>query len=195
MTHGPQTISMEDRSVLLELARRSITLAVSGQALPVLDLEALPARLREDGVCFVTLFNADGGLRGCIGGLEATRPLAQDVCEHAAAAALDDFRFRPVQPEEVVTLCIEISVLTPPTSLVCDNPAALPSQLRPGIDGVILRDGMHRATFLPQVWEKLPDPCSFLSHLCQKMGAPADLWKRKCLQVEVYQVEEFHDGA
>lgn len=193
MSQETQTITLEERRILLDLARRSIELAVTGQELPSINLEALPPRLRENATCFVTLTEADGGLRGCIGGLEATRPLALDVCDHAASAALEDYRFPPVQPEEVPALRIEISVLTQPMPLDCADPEDLPRLLRPGIDGVVIRDGFHRATFLPQVWEKLPDPHSFLGHLCQKMGSPADLWQRKRLQVETYQVEEFHE--
>jgi hypothetical protein len=158
------------------------------------DLALLPPRLAENGVSFVTLTLPDGALRGCIGALEATQPLALDVCEHAAAAAVEDYRFPPVRPVEVPCLHIEISVLTPPCLLDCDDLEALPGLLRPGLDGVVLRDGQQRATFLPQVWEKLPDPQAFLGQLCLKMGGPADLWRRKKLCVEIYQVEEFHES-
>jgi AmmeMemoRadiSam system protein A len=183
----------EEKKILLKLARQSIELAVGGHPLPSLVLEDYPPNLKENGASFVTL-TEDGDLRGCIGALEPYQPLVQDVCEHAVAAALDDFRFSPVTPYEVSRLVIEISRLTVPQPLQYEHPQDLPNCLKAGSDGVILRDGIRRATFLPQVWEKLPDPVEFLSHLCQKMGAPADLWKRKMLQVFTYQVEEFQEG-
>jgi AmmeMemoRadiSam system protein A len=192
-----ETLTPEERRLLLQLARRSIEQAVCGNTglavNPPFDLENLTPSLRENGVCFVTLTLPGGELRGCIGGLEATQPLAADVCEHAVAAALDDYRFTPVVPEELPLLQIEISRLTPPQPIDYDHPENLPDLLHPNVDGVVLRDGFRRATFLPQVWEKLPDPCAFLSHLCQKMGAASDLWRRRKLQVEIYHVEEFHE--
>jgi uncharacterized protein len=188
-----QTLTPEERHLLLSFARRSIEAAACGQAFLPPDLQVLPAALREEGVCFVTLTTPDGALRGCIGGLEATQPLAVDVCEHAAAAAMDDYRFPQVRPEEVSRLHIEISRLTSPVPLEYDQPEELPNLLHPNVDGVVLRDGPRRATFLPQVWEKIPDPCAFLSHLCQKMGTSSDFWRRRKLQVEIYHVEEFHE--
>jgi AmmeMemoRadiSam system protein A len=151
------------------------------------------ALLREPGASFVTL-TENGDLRGCIGALEPYQPLVQDVCEHAAAAAMEDYRFPPVRPDEVSLLEIEISRLTPPERLEYTDPLELPTHLRPHIDGVVLRDGFRRSTFLPQVWEKIPDPVTFLAHLCQKMGAPATFWRHKLLEVYTYQVEEFKEN-
>lgn len=188
-----ETLTPEERRQLLQLARRSIELAVCGNAGPSLELETLTPALREYGVCFVTLTLPGGELRGCIGGLEAAQPLAADVCQHAAAAALDDYRFMPVVQEELPLIEIEISRLTRPQPLEYEHPEDLPTLLRPHVDGVVLRDGLRRATFLPQVWEKIPDPSDFLSHLCQKMGAASDFWRRRKLQVEIYRVEEFHE--
>lgn len=182
----------EERSQLLLLARQAIEKAVNGEDYLLPDLDCLSPRLRADGVCFVTLTRPDGELRGCIGGLEAVRPLALDVCDHAVAAAMEDYRFLPVRPEEVAGLRIEISRLTPTRPLVYDRPEDLPGLLHPD-DGVVLRDGARRATFLPQVWEKLPDPSDFLNHLCQKMGLPPGQWRRRKMQVEIYHVEEFHE--
>jgi len=88
---------------------------------------------------------------------------------------------------------IEVSRLTAPVQLEYDGPEDLVDQLRSGVDGVILRDGNRRATFLPQVWEQLPGVDDFLGHLCSKMGAASDLWRRKHLDVQTYQVEEFHE--
>jgi AmmeMemoRadiSam system protein A len=191
-------LTPEERLKLLKLARRSMELAVCSSAGqpggPPIDLDNLPPALLEQGVCFVTLTLPGGELRGCIGALEASQSLAADVCEHAAAAALDDYRFQPVTPEELPLIQIEISRLTPPQPLDYQNPEDLPNLIRPHEDGVVLRDGFRRATFLPQVWEKIPDPCQFLSHLCQKMGAASDLWQRRILQVEIYHVEEFRES-
>ncbi len=125
--------------------------------------------------------------------MEAYQPLVEDVREHAAGAALQDYRFPPLEPGELDWLEIEISRLTSPQPLPYNTSDELVKKLRPGIDGVILRDGLHRATFLPQVWEKLPDPAVFLDHLCAKMGASSNLWRYKPLQVYIYQVEEFHE--
>lgn len=188
-----EPLSEDEKSRLLVMARQSVEAAVNHRRLLVLDFSNLPLSLREKGASFVTLTEEDGRLRGCIGALEAYQPLAEDVCEHAAAAATEDYRFAPVLPREVALLHIEVSRLTAPLPLEYDRPENLPLRLHPGADGVILRDGPQRATFLPQVWEQLPSPDEFLSHLCQKMGAPANLWRKKKLQVLVYQVEEFHE--
>lgn len=95
--------------------------------------------------------------------------------EHAVAAALEDFRFPPVRPEELSEIRIEVSYLTPLEPVEFDSPEELLSRLRPGVDGVVLRQGWRRATFLPQVWEQIPDPQEFLDHLCLKMGRPPRL--------------------
>ncbi len=187
-------LTEDEKKQLLALAREALHAGVSGKPLPALRLEELPARLQELGATFVTL-TRKGELRGCIGALEAYQPLAEDVRQHAVAAALQDYRFPPVQPAELDEIEIEISYLSPPEPVEYDSPSELLEILRPGIDGVILRDGIRRATFLPQVWEKIPDKALFLSHLCEKMGAPYDLWKRKPLQVFVYRVEEFKESA
>ncbi len=188
------TISLtpEEKHLLLRLARQSIQLVTSRCPLPTLNLAEYSQTLREVGASFVTLTEY-GELRGCIGALEAYQPLVQDVCEHAAAAALEDYRFQPVRADEVAHLEIEISRLTPPVPLEYERPEDLLRLLRPGIDGVVLRDGIRRSTFLPQVWEKVDRPEEFLSHLCMKMGAPASLWQRKILTVSTYQVEEFRE--
>ena len=186
-----EPLSELEKSQLLLLARKSVESAAAGLRLPEIEREAFSPRLFEHRASFVTLTEADGALRGCIGALEAYQPLVEDVREHAAAAAVQDYRFQPVRSQEVAGLQIEISCLTEPGELFYEDPEKLPDLLRPGIDGVTLRDGSHRATFLPQVWEKLPDPEMFLAHLCQKMGASSNLWRKKKLKVQIYQVEEF----
>jgi len=132
-------------------------------------------------------------LRGCVGALEPYQPLAEDVREHTVAAALEDFRFPPVQPDELPQIEVEVSRLTRPVALTYDGPEDLLAKLQPGLDGVVIRDGFRRATFLPQVWDKIPDKVDFLDQLCWKMGAEPDLWRRKKLEVLIYRVEEFHE--
>lgn len=188
-----QGLTREERQQLLRLARLSVEAVASRLPLPEIDRQAFSARLFEPGASFVTLTTRDGDLRGCIGTLEAHQPLVEDVREHAAAAASQDYRFLPVSPDEVANLAIEVSRLTAPVALEYASPEELRRKLRPGIDGVILRTDRQRATFLPQVWEKLPEVDDFLGHLCMKMGAPASLWKTARLQVYTYQVEEFHE--
>jgi len=182
----------DERQVLLRLARQSLREAVNRQRRLPLNLSEYSPRLREPGATFVTLTRR-GSLRGCIGALEPYLPLVEDVREHVAAAALEDFRFSPVQQAEIDEINIEISRLTLPQPLNYESPVELLDKLQPNIDGVILIDGIRRATFLPQVWEKLPGKSDFLDHLCQKMGVSPDTWRRKKLQVLTYQVEEFHE--
>jgi AmmeMemoRadiSam system protein A len=188
----PDQLTTEERTFLLRLARQALEAGARGNPLPAIDMSTLSPHLRESGATFVTLTRR-GELRGCIGALEAYQPLVEDVREHAVASALEDYRFPPVQPNELPEIHIEISRLTAPQPLDYEGPDDLVKRLRPGIDGVILCDGLRRATFLPQVWEKIPDPTLFLGYLCEKMGASSDLWQRKKLDVMIYQVEEFHE--
>jgi AmmeMemoRadiSam system protein A len=187
-----EELNRQDRITLLRLARTCIEYAVSGRPLPRLYMENYSPELRTHGASFVTL-TINGALRGCIGILEAVQPLVQDVCEHAVAAAFEDYRFSAVRAAELPRIDIEISRLTPKTALEYQDSADLLSKIRPGIDGVVLVNGLQRATFLPQVWEKIPEKEQFLNMLCEKMGALPDLWRRKKLDVWVYQVEEFHE--
>ncbi len=185
-------LTPEEQKILLHLTREALEFGVKGEPLPPLDPSTLTSRLLEDGASFVTLTEA-GQLRGCIGALEPYQPLAQDVREHAISAALEDPRFPPVSTTEVDRIHIEVSRLTRPIPLQYKDADDLLSKLRPHVDGVILRDAFRRATFLPQVWEKIPDPAEFLDNLCYKMGANPDLWRKKHLEVLIYQVEEFHE--
>lgn len=187
-----ELLSSQERDILLKLARSAMEDAVRGLPVNPLDLSPYSPGLSEPGVCFVTL-TRNGMLRGCIGALEAYQPLAEDVREHAIAAALSDYRFPPVREDELSEVKIEISRLTQPYRLAYQSPEELLAALRPHIDGVTLIDGPRRATFLPQVWEKLPEKEQFLQHLCQKMGARPNLWREKPLQVQIYQVQEFHE--
>ncbi|HEY66673.1 MAG: hypothetical protein DRI79_02120 [Chloroflexi bacterium] len=185
-------LSPEDRRYLLQLARETITRTAYHRELPPVDLEAVSEDLRRDGASFVTL-TKHGALRGCIGSLEPRRPLVLDVRENAVGAAFRDPRFPPLRPEELDDLHIEISVLSLPQPLSYDGPDDLIAKLRPGVDGVVIERGWNRATFLPQVWEKLPDPHQFLQHLCLKALLPADAYRHSDLKVYTYQVEKFEE--
>ena len=186
------TLTDEEQRMLLQLARQAMEAAVCGEPEPVVELDGLPPRLQQVGTSFVTLTRR-GQLRGCIGALEPVESLAIDVCKHAVDAALQDYRFPPVKQYELEEIDIEISRLTLPQTLEYECAEDLLAKLQPGRDGVVLKDGLYRATFLPQVWEKLPDCSEFLDHLCDKMGAPVNLWRFKKLEVQTYQVEEFRE--
>jgi AmmeMemoRadiSam system protein A len=186
-------LSASEKQLLLRFAREALTAAVHGQPPPPVDPAQLTPALTRPGACFVTLME-HGELRGCIGGLRAELPLYEDVREHAAQAALRDHRFPPVAPTEVPDLEIELSVLTEPQPLKYDRPEELPHRLRPEVDGVILVQGLRRATFLPQVWERVPDADMFLSMLCEKMGVHPDTWRRTKLDVQTYQAEKFDEA-
>lgn len=148
----------------------------------IADAMGLPTRAEPDaqglelpGATFVTL-TLEGELRGCIGSLEARRPLGQDVRDNARAAAFRDPRFPPLDAAEFSRVRVEVSLLSPPVPLDCADEADALRQLRPGVDGVILEAQGRRATFLPQVWEELPEGPDFLRHLRRKAGLPADEW-------------------
>jgi AmmeMemoRadiSam system protein A len=191
---GVETLLSEEvKMKLLALARDALHAAAERRQPKPLDLSALPEILQKRGASFVTL-TKDYALRGCIGTLEARLPLAEDVRQHAMAAALHDFRFAPVTADEVDHIQIEISVLNQPEKLEYRDAEELLQLLRPGNDGVIISDGLRRATFLPQVWEKIASPSMFLTMLCEKAGLPSDAWKRGHPDVYVYQVETIHEG-
>ena len=189
-----QTLSIEEQHILLRLAREAIREGLhQPAALPALDLEELPPRLQEEGAAFVTLTLA-GNLRGCIGSLVARQPLAVDVQHNARAAAFEDPRFMSLTTAEFPRIKVEVSVLSPSQPLAYDGPDDLLRKLRPGVDGVVLERGWNRATFLPQVWEQLPDPEEFLAHLCYKAGLSPDAWRSSTLKISIYRVEKFKEG-
>lgn len=165
-------LGAEERGILLDLARRAIRAGPDGLR-PAIDLERLPAVLRAPGASFVTLSEREGGLRGCMGRLEATRPLAEDVAGNARAAAFFDPRFPPVEREELDRLEVEVSVLSAALPLAVSSERELLAALRPGVDGLIVEAAGHRATFLPAVWETLPDPRDFVTQLRRKAGLGA----------------------
>jgi AmmeMemoRadiSam system protein A len=185
-------LTEDEKKTLLLLARQALIAAANSDPLEPLNLDELTPRLRMLGASFVTLTRG-GLLRGCIGTLKKQLPLADDVRQHTVAAALSDYRFPPVQPDEIDEIEIEVSVLTTPQPLEYKHPDELPRLLRPGIDGVIVTHGNNRGTFLPQVWEKVPDAETFLGMLCEKAFLPQDAWRQSHLEFLTYQVESFHE--
>jgi AmmeMemoRadiSam system protein A len=185
-------ISSTEKELLLKIARQAIEQALRGEKHIPINVDDFSAALSEPGACFITLSTA-GQLRGCVGSIELDRALILDVHDRAVSAAFSDPRFPSLTLPELEDLVIEISALTRPIPLRYETPDDLVKKLRAGIDGVILKKGFKRATFLPQVWEKLSDPELFLSRLCLKLGLPSDSWRVEKLDVEVYQVEKFSE--
>jgi AmmeMemoRadiSam system protein A len=188
------TLSEELRRLLLRTARDAIRHGLECGGPPQVErIEELPEALREHRAAFVTL-HLEGRLRGCIGHLEAIEPLVRDVADNAFAAAFRDPRFPPLRSAEFDPLHIEISVLSPATPLHFEDEAALIALLQPGLDGLILTEDTggveRRGTFLPSVWDQLPEPRLFLRHLKQKAGLPADYWSEQ-IQVWRYRTESF----
>jgi hypothetical protein len=173
---------------LLELARGAIGAELG---LPM-EREAPHEALARPAATFVTLTQR-GDLRGCIGTLEAYRPLGLDVRANAVAAAFRDPRFHPLGVDELDTIAVEVSVLSGRQPIRVIDETWLHAELRPGVDGVIIEHGRHRATFLPQVWDALPEPREFLAALKQKAGLPADFWSRE-MNVSRYTVTKYKEG-
>lgn len=182
-------ITQEQGAVLLTLARSELKARLFGGE--GIQCPEDPA-LQSSAATFVTL-KKTGKLRGCIGNLHPVGPVWKGVCDNAINAAFHDGRFPELQPAELKQVCLSISILSPSRPLSYSDPETLPLLLRPGIDGVILGDGRRRATFLPQVWQQLPDPEQFLDNLCMKAGLPRGEWREKKLDVETYQVQCFSE--
>lgn len=171
----PDDTLLAHEDTLLRIARDAIAHGLRhGEPLD-LSMQDLAAELREPRATFVTLKIGDM-LRGCIGCLEAHQPLAADVNHNAFAAAFADPRFPPLRSDEAPRLHIHISVLTPPEPLNVVNENELLAALEKGVDGLILEDRGRRSTFLPAVWEQLPDARSFVRHLKRKAGWAEDYW-------------------
>jgi AmmeMemoRadiSam system protein A len=179
----------DGRRRLLDLAWSSIHRGFEDGAPIHVDPADYPHALRAPGACFVTLHRL-GSLRGCIGHLTACQPLVSDVAENAFAAAFRDPRFEPLQPGELEGLSLDISVLTAPEPMRFRDEADLIAQIRPGLDGLILEDGWARGTFLPAVWESVPEPRRFLAELKRKAGLPGSHWSER-LKISRYRTETF----
>ncbi len=186
-----QSLSDDDRNCLLKLARSAITAELIGGD-EVIRPAKPSAALQEKCGCFVTL-HKNKALRGCIGTIEAARSLLAGVEDNARNSAFRDPRFPPLEADELPAVDIEISVLSVPIVVQYDDADDLLKKLQPGIHGVIISKAWHSATFLPQVWEQLPDTKSFLEHLCLKAGLEKNSWKTGDLTVKVYTVEYFSE--
>ncbi|RKZ93682.1 MAG: AMMECR1 domain-containing protein [Gammaproteobacteria bacterium] len=182
-------LSDNHQKILKDLAKKSIVYGLK-YGLPLhVDVTTFSDELIVQRATFVTL-EKQGKLRGCIGMLEACRPLAEDIAANSYAAAFSDPRFPPLIEDEINDLSIHISILNPAEIIPCSSEADLIEQLRPDIDGLILDDGVHRATFLPSVWESLPNPVDFIKHLKNKAGLPLDEWSTKIKSYR-YTTESF----
>jgi AmmeMemoRadiSam system protein A len=183
MPSGEQLDALDQ--LLLQLASSAVRDAVNGSGTGVYLPAALKPALGAPGACFVTL-KARGRLRGCIGNLEPRDSLAAMVRHNAAAAAMKDPRFPPVEALHLATLTIEVSVLQPAQALDVSSEQALLDTLVAGRDGLILSEGPRRATFLPSVWEQLPEAMDFVRQLKRKGGWSNDYWSAD-MKASIYQ--------
>jgi AmmeMemoRadiSam system protein B/AmmeMemoRadiSam system protein A len=190
----PETLAPAQHELLLDLARRTLrSVATTGRVPDPRDDSVAPP-LAVPKACFVTLTKG-GELRGCIGHLSAQMPLYRAVIENTRNAAMRDPRFPPVTASEVDELAIEISVLTEPEPLAFSSPDDLLRKLQPHRDGVVLRVDGHTATYLPQVWEQVPDKAAFLDSLAEKAGMPASSWRKPGAAIAIYHVDSFQENA
>ncbi|MCF6205233.1 MAG: AmmeMemoRadiSam system protein A [Methylococcaceae bacterium] len=182
-------LSENHRKILKDLAKASIEHGLKYGHPIQLDLTIMASELTAERATFVTL-KKNGQLRGCIGMLEARRALAEDIVQNSYAAAFSDSRFPPLTEPELDNLSIHLSILSSAESVPCHSETELIQQLRPGIDGLILDDGFHRATFLPSVWASLSQPIDFVHHLKRKAGLPVNCWSEE-LRAYRYSTENF----
>ena len=172
-----RSLDPTDRAALLQAARRSIEHGVERGNAKLPDPSGYAPALGEPGAVFVTL-EREGALRGCMGSLQASRPLVVDAAYNAWAAAFRDPRFPPLGPSELTDLDVHLSVLSPPEPVAFTSERDLLEQLRPGVDGLILEEAGLRGTFLPAVWKQLPEPREFLEQLKRKAGLAPEHWSR-----------------
>jgi AmmeMemoRadiSam system protein A len=178
--------------ILVQIARQTLMEAFDRPFSPINpDLLVDPVFQSRRGT-FVTL-TIDGRLRGCIGNLEGSGSILDGIKRNAINAAFQDPRFSALKKDELDKVSIEISILTEPKPLVYQGSKDLIQKLRPDVDGIILKKGWASATFLPQVWEQLPQPEAFLSQLCLKAGLRANSWKKGDLEIMTYQVQYFNE--
>ena len=184
---GSAQLDNEKGSTLLKLARSEIATKLGHDV----SSPAQAGWLAEPGASFVTL-TRQGELRGCIGTLEAHRPLGLDVRENAVAAAFRDPRFMPLTRVEFDEIRVEVSVLSPSEILVVASEEHALAILRPNVDGVVFEYRHYRSTFLPQVWEQLPEPAEFMAHLKRKAGLPMDFWAEE-VRLSRYTVSKWKE--
>jgi AmmeMemoRadiSam system protein A len=188
-TDDQREFTTGEREILLHIAYQSILSGLQTRQPAAVSIDGVTARLSARRASFVTL-HAEEKLRGCIGSLDPRTSLAEDVSFNAYAAAFRDSRFWPLQVDELDTLALEISVLSTPERLDFDSESSLLGVVRPGIDGLILQEHEFRSTFLPSVWESMPDPARFLGHLKLKAGLASDYWSPS-IRVWRYTTESF----
>ncbi len=196
-TNSVQKFNQKQGQALIALARRTL-LERFGRKMKEAEVEETEKQFQDRKFSenlgnFITI-KKEGQLRGCIGSLTGTEPLVDGVRRNALNAAFNDHRFQPLTEEELDKVELEVSILTDPQPLEYENGEDLKAKLRPNVDGVIIRKGAARATFLPQVWEQLPQPEDFLNHLCMKAGLSGDAWQSTKLEVLIYQVQYFEEN-
>ncbi len=184
-------LTTDEGHYLISLARKTIENRLDQKEPPVSGTNISPKFYEKRGT-FVTL-TMEGQLRGCIGHILPQEFLIEGIRTNAVNAAFRDPRFAPLSKAEWERVKVEISILTEPKTLSYSDVHALISELRPGIDGVIIKKGYSQAVFLPQVWEQLPRKEEFLAHLCLKAGLDADEWQKGDLEVFTYQVQAFEE--
>jgi len=189
--HAGSRLGETERSTLLAVARDSIAHGLSYGRAPDIEAAGFLAELRPLRATFVTL-RRGGELRGCIGGLEARRPLVVDVSFSAYAAAFHDTRFHPVGEKELDELSLHISILAPLEKVAVADQHELERSVRPGVDGLLLCAGSRRGTFLPSVWDSVSGPREFIDRLKQKAGLAVDAGSSQW-EVFRYTVESFPD--
>lgn len=182
-------LSDKQGQVLLELARKTLVEKLQNKTCPQMHDE--PA-FSETAATFVTL-KIGGKLRGCIGNLEPVGKLWEGIRDNVINAAFHDHRFSPLSSDELPAVQLDISILSEAQPLEYENSEDLLAKLRPGVDGVILREGGRSATFLPQVWKQLRSPEQFMDHLCLKAGLPQKTWRQKKIGINIYQVQSFSE--
>ena len=194
---SPSTLNEDQGQALIALARHTLMTHFKRTIAPDYR-ENIEKRLQDPALqmpcgTFVTL-KIGGQLRGCIGSLVGYEPLVESVRGNALNAAFQDPRFRPLRDKELDRVSIEVSILTAPQPLAYNDVDELVAKLRPHVDGVTIRKGLARATFLPQVWEQLTDARTFLTQLCLKAGLSGEAWRRGDLEIETYQAQYFEEA-
>ncbi len=190
MNATPPPLSLEHQAALLKIARQSIEHGLQqDRSLPI-DSQDFAAELQVRRAVFVTL-TIDEALRGCVGTMESSQPLVANVAKYAYSAAFRDPRFPPVTARDLSLLHIEISVLSDLEPMVFESETDLVSQVRAGVDGLLLEEGSYRGTLLPSVWKCLPEPRDFLRQLKRKAGLPSDYWSNQ-LRLWRYTTLCFH---
>lgn len=187
------SLNGKEKEFLVNLSRQTLYWFLKDETIPSVDEQDLTENIKLKKACFVTLYKKGVGLRGCVGLFYPKESLYKNIIDRTIAAAVKDERFDPVQYGELKDIKLDISVLTDPVSLTFNSPQDLLNKLQPLRDGVIIVTKYGSSTYLPQVWEQLPDKKQFLSNLCIKHGAPGNYWETnwKDMTVQTYQAIVF----